>query len=96
MASYDRLDIYERDDFRCVYCGFDGSKFETWRFLEIDHVDPNGPDELSNIVTCCRYCNACKWKEPCQSIEEAKIILARHNRANREYWEKNVAPRVRR
>ena len=43
MAHWERLDIYERDGFRCLYCDFDGSKFETSPFLTIDHINPHEP-----------------------------------------------------
>jgi hypothetical protein len=95
MSKWERLDIYQRDGFRCLYCGFDGSTFENWRFLEIDHVNPAGPDEPENLVTCCKYCNGVKWKEPCQSVEQAREIVQRHNTTNRAYWEHNVKPRLR-
>jgi hypothetical protein len=52
--------IFKRDGFRCVYRDFDGSTFDGWRFLAVDHVDPNGSDDPSNLVTACCYCNLLK------------------------------------
>jgi hypothetical protein len=59
-----RWAVWERDDFRCTYCG-------VRRFLTIDHVIPirtAGDDALSNLVTACRRCNSGKrdrlWPRP--------------------------------
>jgi len=52
--------VFQRDDFRCVYCGWarkDGAD------LEVDHGDPfskGGEDNPDNFVTACRECNAGK------------------------------------
>lgn len=48
--------IFERDGFRCVYCG------STDR-LEVDHVVPRargGANVAANLATACRPCNASK------------------------------------
>ena len=95
MTSFNRLDIYQRDAFRCLYCGWDGGTFEGWRYLTIDHVDPSGPrNDPRNLATCCRHCNSCKGDDPCTSVDEAKDILKRHDAANRACWAKEVKPRV--
>ncbi len=55
-----RKAIYERDGFRCVYCGcsiFDGDGVR----LTLDHVIPKsmgGGNECSNLVTACHECNS--------------------------------------
>jgi 5-methylcytosine-specific restriction endonuclease McrA len=92
MASWQRLDIYERDGFRCRYCGFDGSSFEAWPFLIVDHINPRGPrDDPANLATCCRRCNDWKGPTPCESVEQAKDIITQAGKLNREFWEQNVA-----
>ena len=96
MPMWHRLDIYERDGFRCRYCGFDGTSFDSWAFLEVDHIDPGGPrDDPANLATCCHRCNAWKGNDPCTSIEEAREIIGRHRVANLAYWEREVVPRIR-
>lgn len=61
-----RWDVFNRDDFRCVYCGAsrkDGAE------LVIDHGDPfskGGADDESNYVTACK---------PCNDGKKAKIII---------------------
>lgn len=63
MASRDwisdgiRFDVFERDGFRCVYCGRgarDGVE------LQLDHVIPHsrgGSDDPDNLCTACDTCN---------------------------------------
>jgi len=52
-----RFAVFQRDDFRCVYCGRDpkdGIK------LEVDHVHPDskgGATTIDNLVTSCLDCN---------------------------------------
>jgi len=54
-----RSGIFERDGYRCVYCGeqFDASE------LTLDHVQPRvkgGDRSEGNLVTACRACNTLK------------------------------------
>jgi hypothetical protein len=65
-----RLSVYERDSWRCVYCGLKFSPApegyaprhetaEVW--LELDHIQAasrGGPDELENYRSACSTCNA--------------------------------------
>ena len=56
-------EIFKRDNFRCVYCGFNGNTFENWAFLQVDHFKPRclgGSDEPENLVTSCIVCNHMK------------------------------------
>lgn len=52
-----RFQVFERDKFRCKYCGRgpdDGVK------LTVDHITPQskgGANELSNYITTCSDCN---------------------------------------
>lgn len=52
-----RFKVFNRDNFRCVYCGrgpSDGVK------LQVDHVQPvskGGTNDLLNLVTACSECN---------------------------------------
>ena len=54
-----RNQIFERDGYRCVYCGeqFDGAE------LTLDHVQPRvrgGDHSEGNLVTACKGCNTLK------------------------------------
>ncbi|HET9426375.1 MAG TPA: HNH endonuclease [Gemmatimonadaceae bacterium] len=51
--------VFERDDFRCVYCG---KRFAAGE-LSVDHVEPRvrgGDQSTGNLVTACRGCNNLK------------------------------------
>lgn len=50
------LAVFQRDGFKCRYCGFAGDS--AW--FEVEHVKPRsrgGCDELSNLVVACWPCN---------------------------------------
>jgi 5-methylcytosine-specific restriction endonuclease McrA len=54
-----REQIFERDEYRCVYCG---ERFDVGE-LTVDHVQPRmrGGDRSSgNLVTACNACNVRK------------------------------------
>lgn len=54
-----RSRIFERDDYRCVYCGAQFPPEE----LSVDHVEPRvrgGDHSDGNLVTACRGCNTKK------------------------------------
>ena len=59
--------IFERDDYKCRYCG---------RCAEhVDHVIPRcqgGPDDLDNLVAACASCNLSKGG---RTPEEAGMVL---------------------
>lgn len=58
-----RFFLFERDEFRCVYCGL--SSVEEGLILTIDHIVPRsggGTDDAGNLVTCCRECNSSKGR----------------------------------
>jgi 5-methylcytosine-specific restriction endonuclease McrA len=54
-----RNGIFERDEFRCVYCGEQFPAEE----LTLDHVQPRvrgGDRSEGNLVTACKGCNTLK------------------------------------
>ena len=54
-----REQVFERDDYRCVYCG---ERFDVGD-LTVDHVQPRmrgGDHSSGNLVTACCACNARK------------------------------------
>ena len=54
-----RTGIFERDEFRCIYCG---EQFPVEE-LTLDHVEPRvrgGDRSEGNLVTACKGCNTRK------------------------------------
>ena len=70
-----------RDNFICQYCGRDGlESLDAWHDSTVDHFVPRshgGTDELSNMVTCCGYCNAIKGNRKYATIDEAREAIIR-------------------
>jgi 5-methylcytosine-specific restriction endonuclease McrA len=58
-ATLDRLAVFARDDWTCVYCGTVG----TADTLSVDHLQPRvkgGDRTAGNLVTACHACNRAK------------------------------------
>lgn len=60
-----KIRVFERDEYTCRYCGAwdfpegltsDVEGFRT-RMLCAEHVNPQGPNDETNVVTSCRSCN---------------------------------------
>ena len=88
-----KLRIFRRDGFKCPYCGLDASSdFDTWYYanLNVDHINPKGGNDDSNLVTACRTCNLLKWKHPCANLEEAKALVERKRKESLEWFNKHV------
>lgn len=64
-----RYKIFERDDFKCFYCG--RSSYEDGAVFHVDHIIPRnsgGEDTAENLVTCCSECNLSKLAMPIRNI----------------------------
>jgi len=88
-------EVFRRDGFRCVYCGFDGRTFESWTFLQVDHFVPRslgGGDDLDNLKTSCIICNQMKGAKTWPTVELAKVEIAAWRAQMREYWQQHVEP----
>lgn len=72
-----RLEVYERDNYTCQYCG---GKFSP-ELLSIDHLIPvslGGQNEITNYVTCCRSCNSRKRNIPLEQFaKRIKVQIER-------------------
>lgn len=91
--------IFARDGFQCVYCGFLGNTFETWRYLTIDHFHPRAKggsyDDEENLVTACMDCNSIKSGEEFATVQEAKAKFeAQYLPIERRDFEKHFAPLI--
>jgi len=86
IARADAMKVFQRDQFKCQYCGLDGlERFENWLVLTVDHLypaDQGGPRRMDNLVTACQPCNVLKGKQVFASREKAREYLL----ARREEW----------
>ena len=83
-----RLEIFARDEYRCVYCGL----VHELDALSVDHVQPRmrgGDGSDGNVVTACRGCNTAK------AGHALARFLAEFPEARRNFfqWAKYVYPR---
>ena len=84
-----RLRIFERDAYRCVYCG-QQFPFEE---LTIDHVEPRirgGDQSDGNLVTACRPCNTLKGHRRLSDFLRAEEVA----RVNFFRFATHVWPRI--
>lgn len=54
-----RFEVFKRDSFKCQYCGQTAPEV----ILEVDHINPvsiGGDNDILNLITACRACNAGK------------------------------------
>ena len=54
-----RFEVFKRDSFTCQYCGRSAPE----AILEADHIKPvskDGDNDITNLITSCRACNAGK------------------------------------
>jgi 5-methylcytosine-specific restriction endonuclease McrA len=77
-----RRDVFARDNYTCQYCG------KRTHDLTLDHVVPRskgGKHTWENVVSACRTCNHRKGH---QTVEQARMRLARAPREPRggAYW----------
>ncbi len=91
------LEILERDQYRCRYCGLDGNaNFENALAMSVDFVMPRarkGKKDPQNLVACCRTCNTIKGKRVYKNFEDAKTnVLARRAELRKAWEEKTKRP----
>lgn len=63
-----RLEVYERDGFKCVTCGIQKN-------LTLDHIKPEilgGVSTIENLQTMCKSCNSSKGTKYDESDEEGE------------------------
>jgi len=86
VSTPEALKIFERDHYRCRYCGLDGkATFENWMLMTVDFVHPRargGRKHLENLVTACQPCNTIKGTKHFKTFEEARDFVQKR----REEW----------
>lgn len=78
-----RFLIFQRDEFRCVYCG--ASSIEDGILLHLEHIYPQvlgGKDTASNLVTACDRCNLQKQDKVLDSgvASRLKVLVDKRNK----------------
>lgn len=68
-----RFEVFKRDSFTCQYCG----KSAPSVVLEVDHIKPvskDGDNEITNLITSCKDCNAGKSN---RELSDDTVIIKR-------------------
>jgi hypothetical protein len=99
VTKQEGLQILERDQYICQYCGLDGAaSFENAMAMSVDFVVPRarkGKKDPRNLVACCRSCNMIKGTRIYRSFEEAKAYVLGQRAELRKAWEiKKTAPLI--
>jgi 5-methylcytosine-specific restriction endonuclease McrA len=84
-----RQRVFERDDYRCVYCGQQFAADE----LTVDHVEPQlrgGDRSDGNLVTACGPCNTLKGHRRLSDFLRAEEVA----RTNFFRYAVHVWPRI--
>jgi len=96
LTSEEGTNILKRDQFRCQYCGLDGTaNFENSLIMTVDFVIPRarkGKKDPRNLVTACRPCNLLKGRHTFKNFEEAKEYVLKQREELRKEWEARTAP----
>jgi hypothetical protein len=93
------LQILERDQHKCQYCGLDGlASFENALAMSVDFVVPRarrGKKDPRNLVACCRSCNLIKGTRVYRNFDDAKAyVLARRKELNKAWEERKTGQPV--
>ena len=83
-----RYSIFERDDFKCVYCG--KSSIEDGVVLCIDHIEPYSVrmnNNVYNLITSCSQCNISKGPYSLRRDVYDRIIARNKKRTNEKMSE---------
>lgn len=85
-----RLEVFARDAFRCVYCG----TVQDVSTLSVDHVQPRvrgGDSSGGNVVTACIACNTIKASRPlAQFLAENPVARGNFFLYARYIWERHL------
>lgn len=63
-----KLHLLEAAAYQCSYCG----RALDAAMATIDHIDPGGPDSVSNYAICCNPCNTSKGDK---SLEQFRLFF---------------------
>ena len=85
-----REEMFERDEWRCVYCG---EQFAA-SALTVDHVQPQvrgGDSSGGNVVTACATCNLRKGhRRLAEFLLDEPAALANFRQLARHVWPRHI------
>jgi 5-methylcytosine-specific restriction endonuclease McrA len=91
LTLKENLQILERDDYVCQYCGLDGrASFDNALAMRVDFVMPRakkGKKDPKNLVACCIPCNTIKGTKVYKSFDDAKAHVLARREELRKTWE---------
>lgn len=91
LSPKENLEVLERDDYKCQYCGLDGrASFENALMMRVDFVVPRakkGKKGPTNLVACCIPCNTIKGTKVYKSFDDAKEFVLARREELRKSWE---------
>ena len=86
----ENLQILERDDYICQYCGLDGkASFENALVMRVDFVVPRakkGKKDPKNLVASCGPCNTIKGTRMYRNFADAKEYVLGKREELRKSW----------
>ena len=91
QTTDNRYIIFERDIFKCIYCGRTTKEYEI--VLTLDHLNPRikgGEDIAENLITSCQNCNSSKGGNILQ-IESFEFIQKTIDERNKA---QNIHPKT--
>jgi len=98
ISVQEGVQILERDQYRCQYCGLDGlASFDNALAMSVDFVVPRakkGKKSPTNLVACCGPCNTIKGTRMYKSFEHAKEYVLATREELRKAWEAKQARRA--
>lgn len=74
ISKKTRFEVFKRDSFTCQYCGASAPDV----LLEVDHIHPvskGGDNDVLNLLTSCKSCNAGKSD---RTIDDSSAVKKQH------------------
>jgi len=82
MTKAKRLEVYNKYDGHCAYCG----KIIQYTDMQVDHIKPQrqgGTDDVENLNPSCRSCNHYKRARNLEGFR--RVMKTLHERVRKQY-----------
>lgn len=77
--------VHQRANFRCEYC--QTGQHVTGQAMHVEHIDPDGGDQLENLALACATCNLSKARAISALDHDTSEIVALFNPRNQQWVE---------